>query len=103
MAMLKIRKDHTAAVLRKLAKDENNGRVARRLLAIANALSGMSRADAARRINRSIGYGNTYQVYESENKTDGDTGKADRRFDVGGSEHCKHQKEGQHNLNQEGR
>src|SRR5262245_16438698 len=48
MTMLKIRKDRTAAVLRKLAKDESNGRVARRLLAIANALSGMSRAEAAR-------------------------------------------------------
>ncbi len=48
MATLKIRKDRTAAVLRKLAKDESNGRVARRLLAIANALSGMSRAAAAR-------------------------------------------------------
>lgn len=35
MATLKIRKDRTAAVLRKLAKDESNGRVARRLLAIA--------------------------------------------------------------------
>jgi transposase len=48
MATLKIRKDRTATVLRKLAKDERNGRVARRLLAIANALSGMSRAEAAR-------------------------------------------------------
>jgi len=48
MATLKIRKDRTAAVLRKLAKDESNARVARRLLAIANALSGMSRAAAAR-------------------------------------------------------
>jgi transposase len=48
MTTLKIRKDRTAAVLRKLAKGESNGRVARRLLAIANALSGMSRAEAAR-------------------------------------------------------
>jgi transposase len=48
MTTLKIRKDRTAAVLRKLAKDESNGRVARRLLALANALSGMSRAEAAR-------------------------------------------------------
>ena len=48
MATLKIRKDRTAAMLRKLAKDESNGRVARRLLAIANALSGMSRVAAAR-------------------------------------------------------
>src|SRR5262245_25621666 len=48
MATLKIRKDRTAAMLRKLAKDESNGRVARRLLAIANALCGMSRAEAAR-------------------------------------------------------
>jgi transposase len=34
-------------VLRKLAKAETKTRVARRLLAIANALSGMSRKDAA--------------------------------------------------------
>jgi transposase len=48
MGKLKIRKDRTPAVLRKLAKDEGDVRVARRLLAIANALSGMSRAEAAR-------------------------------------------------------
>ena len=44
---LKIRRDRTPAVLRKLAKIEADSRVARRLLAIANALDGMSRADAA--------------------------------------------------------
>ena len=44
---LKIRRDRTPAVLRKLAKIEVDARVARRLLAIANALDGMSRADAA--------------------------------------------------------
>ena len=48
MGTLKIRKDRTPAVLRKLAKDEGDVRVARRLLAIANALCGMSRAEAAR-------------------------------------------------------
>ena len=47
MGKLKIRKDRTPAVLRKLAKVETDVRVARRLLAIANALSGMSRAAAA--------------------------------------------------------
>jgi len=47
MSKLKIRKDRTPAVLRKLAKGEPDARVSRRLLAIANALSGMSRADAA--------------------------------------------------------
>ena len=47
MEKLKIRKDRTPAVLRKLAKSETDCRVARRLLAIANALSGMSRAAAA--------------------------------------------------------
>jgi transposase len=47
MSKLKIRKDRTPAVLRKLAKSETDVRVARRLLAIANALSGMSRAEAA--------------------------------------------------------
>ena len=48
MKELKIRKDRTPAVLRKLVTDESDVRVARRLLAIANALSGMSRAIAAR-------------------------------------------------------
>ncbi len=42
-----IRRDPTPAMLRKLAKAEANTRVARRLLAIANALSDMSRKEAA--------------------------------------------------------
>ena len=46
-AKLNIRRDRTPTVLRKLAKDEADSRISRRLLAIANALSGMSRADAA--------------------------------------------------------
>ncbi len=48
MAKLKIRKDRTSTVLRKLAKDEPDSRISRRLLAIANALAGMSRAEAAK-------------------------------------------------------
>jgi transposase len=48
MGTLIIRKDRTPAVLRKLAKDEPDARISRRLLAIANALSGMSRSEAAR-------------------------------------------------------
>jgi transposase len=47
MTALTIRKDRTPAMLRKLAKAETDTRVTRRLLAIANALSGMSRKDAA--------------------------------------------------------
>ncbi len=47
MTALIIRRDRTPAVLRKLAKAEANSRVARRLLAVANALSGMSRKEAA--------------------------------------------------------
>jgi len=47
MQKLKIRKDRTPRVLRRLAKAEPDARVARRLLAIANALGGMSRAEAA--------------------------------------------------------
>jgi putative transposase len=47
MGALEIRKDRTSAVLRKLVKGESNGRVARRMLAIANALDGMSREAAA--------------------------------------------------------
>ena len=48
MAALEIRKHRTPIVLRKLAKAETDTRVARRILAIANALEGMSRAEAAR-------------------------------------------------------
>ena len=48
MAALEIRRDRTAAVLRREAKAEGDARVARRMLAIANALDGMSREDAAR-------------------------------------------------------
>lgn len=48
MAALAIRKDRTAPALRKLAKGTQNARVARRILAIANALDGMSREEAAR-------------------------------------------------------
>src|SRR3977135_3526492 len=47
MSALEIRKDRPPAVLRKLAKAETCGRVARRILAIANALDGMSRKAAA--------------------------------------------------------
>ena len=48
MPGLPIRTDRSAADLRRHAKREKNPRVARRLLAIANALEGMSRAEAAR-------------------------------------------------------
>lgn len=47
MAALTIRKDRTPVMLRKLAKAEEDARVARRMLAIANALDGMSREAAA--------------------------------------------------------
>ena len=47
MSALQIGKDRSAIMLRKLAKAEPNARVSRRLLAIANALSGMSRKEAA--------------------------------------------------------
>jgi transposase len=47
-ASLSIRRDRTPAVLRKLAKRETDARIARRILGVANALDGMSRADAAR-------------------------------------------------------
>src|SRR5262245_55154647 len=47
MRGLEIRRDRTPAVLRKLAKAEDDVRVARRLVAIANALDGMDRKAAA--------------------------------------------------------
>ena len=53
MSALSIRRDRTPVMLRKLAKGEPDARVARRTLAIANALDGMSRKDAA----RSAGHG----------------------------------------------
>lgn len=46
-APLAIRRDRTPAVLRKQAKSESDTRIARRMLAIANALDGMSRDEAA--------------------------------------------------------
>ncbi len=48
MLALTIRRDRTPAVLRKLAKAETDARIARRILAIANALGGISRQEAAR-------------------------------------------------------
>lgn len=47
MTALKIRKDRSAVLLRKLAKGAPDARVSRRILSIANALSGMSRKEAA--------------------------------------------------------
>ena len=48
MQALQIRRDRTSRVLRKQSKCETDTRVARRILAIANALEGMSREAAAR-------------------------------------------------------
>jgi transposase len=48
MAALAIRTDRSPEELRSLAKAERDARIARRMLAIANALSGMSREAAAR-------------------------------------------------------
>jgi transposase len=47
MTALTIRKDRTPVMLRKLAKGQDDARVARRILAIANALDGMDRKAAA--------------------------------------------------------
>src|SRR5262245_40326362 len=47
MPALEIRRDRTPVMLRKLAKAEADARVARRLLAIANALDGVDRKAAA--------------------------------------------------------
>jgi transposase len=47
-AAIPIRTDIPAEELRRLARQETNGRVACRLLAVANALDGMSREAAAR-------------------------------------------------------
>ena len=48
MIALEIRKDRTPVVLRKLAKGTDDARISRHILAIANALDGMRREDAAR-------------------------------------------------------
>ena len=48
MPALAIREDLTATALRRLARSEPERRAAMRLLAIANALEGLSRAEAAR-------------------------------------------------------
>ena len=51
MAALQIRRGRTPEVLRKQAKSETDKRVARRILAIANALDGMSRDDVNGTLN----------------------------------------------------
>ena len=48
MPMLTIRDDLTTEEMRRLARRERDARVGRRMLAIANALDGMSRAMAAK-------------------------------------------------------
>ena len=48
MATLQIRRDYTPSDLRRRAARERDLRAAMRLLAIANALEGMPRAEAAR-------------------------------------------------------
>jgi transposase len=48
MVAVAIRRDRTPEELRALARRERDGRVCSRLLALANALDGMSRAAAAR-------------------------------------------------------
>src|SRR3712207_997 len=48
MVAVAIRRDQTPEELRALARRERDGRVCSRLLALANALDGMSRAEAAR-------------------------------------------------------
>ena len=48
MAALQIRQDHAPSDLRRRAGREKDRRAAMRLLAIANALQGMTRAEAAR-------------------------------------------------------
>lgn len=47
---LEVRKDMTATVLRKKARSEKDGRIAARLLGIANVLDGMDRDAAARTV-----------------------------------------------------
>ncbi len=47
---IEVRKDITAAVLRKKACGEKNGRVVARMLGIANILDGMERGAAARAV-----------------------------------------------------
>ena len=47
-APLEVRTDMEAAELRRLARRERDGRVAARLIALANVLDGMSRGAAAR-------------------------------------------------------
>ena len=47
-APLPIREDRDAAELRRLARRERDGRVSARLLALANALEGLPREEAAR-------------------------------------------------------
>ena len=62
---LKIREDLSADALRRAARRERDGRAAARLYAIANALDGMSRAEAARLAGSDFFCGLTFPVAAS--------------------------------------
>ena len=71
MAALTIRNDRTPAMLRKLAKAEEDARVGRRMLAIANALDGMSREAAAQAAGMDRQTLRDWVIRYNENSIDG--------------------------------
>jgi transposase len=71
MAALTIRKDRTPVMLRKLAKAEEDARVGRRMLAIANALDGMSREAAAQAVGMDRQTLRDWVIRYNENGIDG--------------------------------
>ena len=66
---LAIRDDQTAEALRRQARREPNRRAALRMLAIANALEGMSRADSVR---CAISHGSRKSVHRIDGMTAND-------------------------------
>ena len=78
MSALSIRRDRTPTVLRKLANGESDARRTRRILAIANALDGMSREAAAQAAGMDR---QTLRDWVTRYNEDGLDGLADRRRD----------------------
>src|SRR5688572_32190897 len=73
---LAIRADRDAAELRRLARRERDGRVSARLLALANALEGLPREEAARLAGMT---GQTLGDWVHRYHTEGADGLCDRR------------------------
>src|SRR3954451_24861425 len=83
MVAVAIAKERTPAELRALARRERDGRVSARLLALANALDGMSRGEAARAAGMDR---QTLRDWVHRYNAEGIEGRRDRPRPAGGPE-----------------